>query len=207
MPQVYPVPWAPQPEERLLCEAPRALLAHWYPVPGSSYRPASYGQLLRTPFALYVRLVCEEPAPYAVQRLPNSPVCTDSCLEFFLEPEPGTGRFLNFELNARGTMLLGLNAGGVFRCLDPALQAGCFPQAVTDPARGRWEVRFCVPDTLLQTVFPACIPAQAARMRGNFYKCGDAAPQPHYGSWNPVTRRPIDFHCPECFGDLLFVNQ
>lgn len=81
---------------------PKAWLKNWYPVPEGEYCPATYGQLLRTPLALYVRLVCEEQSPLARQRLPNSPVCTDSCMEFFLNPVPRNNTFINFELNSRG---------------------------------------------------------------------------------------------------------
>ena len=202
MRKVYRIPFARQPEESRLCAAPKAWIKNWYPVPEGEYRPAAYGQLLRTPLALYVRLVCEEESPLAWQRLPNSPVCTDSCMEFFLNPVPRNNTFINFELNSRGTMLMGLNENGDCNCLDPALQAGCFPAASVDEKQGIWEVRFCIPDSLLHRFFPGFDPDQTLQMRGNFYKCGDAAKVPHYGSWNPVLRRPIDFHCPECFGEL-----
>lgn len=200
---VYQIPFAKQPEEHLLCAAPRAWLENWYPVEGKEYCPRTFGQILRTPFALYVRLVCEEKSPQAVQWAPNSPVCTDSCLEFFLNPVPEENRFINFELNSRGTMLMGLNEDGDFRCLDPALQAGCFPQSLVDEEHGVWEVRFCIPDSLLCRIFPGYDPNRTQRMSGNFYKCGDHTAIPHYGSWNPVSRRPIDFHCPECFGEFV----
>lgn len=170
-------------------------------MPEGDYRPYTWGQLLRTPFALYVRLGCKESGPRAVQRMPNSPVCSDSCLEFFLNPVPDESRFLNFEFNARGAMLLGLNENGSFRCLDPSLQTGCFPHAVVK--EDEWGVWFCVPDTLIQRFFPKWKPEGAAPLRGNFYKCGDATQVPHYGSWSFVSRRPIDFHSPECFGEFL----
>ena len=114
MRKVYRIPFARQPEESRLCAAPKAWIKNWYPVPEGEYRPAAYGQLLRTPLALYVRLVCEEESPLAWQRLPNSPVCTDSCMEFFLNPVPRNNTFINFELNSRGTMLMGLNENGDF---------------------------------------------------------------------------------------------
>lgn len=203
MREVYRIPYVGQPEEGLLRAAPRAWLGHWYPVPQGTYQPQTYGQLLRTPYGLYVRMVCQESSPMAEQRMPNCPVCTDSCMEFFLNPDSENDTFLNFEVNARGAMLMGLNVCGAFRCLDPALQTGCFPAAYVDEEKGEWEIRLCIPDSLLRRFFPAYDPGETRRMRGNFYKCGDAAPIPHYGSWNYVSRDPIDFHCPECFGDLL----
>ena len=141
----------------------------------------------------------------ALQRMPNCPVCTDSCMEFFLNPEPERDTFLNLEMNSRGTLLMGLNVAGKFGCLDPSLQAGCFPRAYVDEEKGEWEIRFCIPDRLLKQLFPTYNPERDRRMTGNFYKCGDATGMPHYGSWNPVSRDPIDFHCPECFGELILI--
>lgn len=184
--------------------APQARIDCWYPVSGNDYRPAAYGQVCRAPSALHVRMVCAERAPRATWRAPNDRVCTDSCLEFFLSPWPQGDPLINFEMNAHGTLLLGINEGGAFRCLDPALQTGCHPTARIDEERGEWEVTLCVPDALLREVFPGCEPAGLSSLRGNFYKCGDETDAPHYGSWNPVTRVPIDFHCPECFGEIFF---
>ncbi len=41
-------------------------------------------------------------------------------------------------------------------------------------------------------------------MRGNFYKCGDETPQPHYISWNPIDMPTPNFHVPQFFGTLEF---
>ena len=41
------------------------------------------------------------------------------------------------------------------------------------------------------------------RLRGNFYKCGDATVQPHYLAWNPVTSAVPAFHRPEDFGEIV----
>ena len=38
---------------------------------------------------------------------------------------------------------------------------------------------------------------------GNFYKCGDLTPHPHYLAWSPVTEGKT-FHRPEDFGELVF---
>lgn len=41
------------------------------------------------------------------------------------------------------------------------------------------------------------------RLRGNFYKCGDATVQPHYLAWNPVTSETPAFHRPWEFGEIV----
>ena len=39
----------------------------------------------------------------AVNYTPNSPVSEDSCVEFFVSPEPGSKNYWNFEFNCIGT--------------------------------------------------------------------------------------------------------
>ena len=39
----------------------------------------------------------------------------------------------------------------------------------------------------------------------NFYKCGDALPQPHFLSWQRVVADNPDFHLPEYFGQMQFL--
>ena len=48
--------------------------------------------------------------------------------------------------------------------------------------------------------FPEFELRRGLRLRGNFYKCGDATVQPHYLAWNPVTSAVPAFHRPEDFG-------
>jgi len=39
--------------------------------------------------------------------------------------------------------------------------------------------------------------------RANFYKCADESSHPHWGSWADIGER-LDFHQPECFGEIIF---
>ena len=41
--------------------------------------------------------------------------------------------------------------------------------------------------------------------RGNFYKCGDGLPVPHFVSWAPIDTPNPDFHRPEFFDTICFV--
>src|SRR3546814_9695772 len=40
------------------------------------------------------------------------------------------------------------------------------------------------------------------RCTGNFYKCGDDLPEPHYVAWNPIDNPTPNFHLPQYFGEL-----
>lgn len=56
-----------------------------------------------------VFLISYEKEIMAARENMNDPVCRDSCMEFFLKPNPeNDSRYLNFELNPRGTLFLGI---------------------------------------------------------------------------------------------------
>ncbi|MDT3424944.1 hypothetical protein J2Z22_000457 [Paenibacillus forsythiae] len=38
---------------------------------------------------------------------------------------------------------------------------------------------------------------------GNFYKCGDETPIPHYGCWSMVNSASPDYHLSRCFWELV----
>ena len=43
-----------------------------------------------------------------------------------------------------------------------------------------------------------------ARMKANFYKCGDKLQTPHFLSWNRIDLPSPNFHRPDFFGTLEF---
>ncbi len=147
----------------------------------------------------------------------GAPVWKDSCVEFFVEPHPGAG-YCNFEFNCGGSWLVkhitdpARVAPDRFRAFrDLALPdvsgvrvATTLPPR-TDPAvRGplEWRLAFSIPFDVLVRAAGARVPRPGDRWRGNFYKCGDETPAPHWIAWSPVDE--LNFHLPRCFGDLVF---
>lgn len=166
--------------------------------------------LKRTGTSLNLRFLVREENPRVTCRRMNEPVYTDSCVEFFVQPlgKPGTP-YLNFELNAAGTLLLGKGAERNHRQLltprdvaDIAIRPG----TCTDPhGVSWWEMHLDVPFSWLEVQVPGFRAETGSCLRMNLYKCGDATPVPHYGSWNPMTAPNPDFHRPEDFGELELV--
>ena len=68
---------------------------------------------------------------------------------------------------------------------------------------GGWEVGYRVPAEFVRRFFPEFELRRGLRLRGNFYKCGDATVQPHYLAWNPVTSETPAFHRPWEFGEIV----
>lgn len=136
---------------------------------------------------------------------PLSMVCQDSCMEFFCSPQPGDGRYFNFEVNPNGCLYLGFGHDRHRSVrLAPKDAADLF--AIT--ARrcdGGWEIFYRIPASFFQVFFPDFAFRPGMEMRANFYKCGDLTPIPHYFSWNLVTSPTPDFHRPADFGLLRLV--
>lgn len=182
-------------------------------------RPESSGQPPETRFqvlhdgvALYVQFQVKDAYVRSVQTAYQGPVCTDSCVEFFVQPVRGKGYF-NFEVNAGGTLHCSYIEdptrvpGGFVKWTPVAVEWGkqveirsSLPRVVDPERAADWTVRYRIPFTLFE-----CYAGRITERvwRGNFYKCGDATSHPHWISWSPVS--VLNFHLPDCFGRLTLV--
>ena len=131
-------------------------------------------------------------------------VHTDSCMEFFLAPDPlNSPRYLNWEFNPAGAMYLSIGSGRHDRAALPEKNYRELFAVQTAAHTGGWSLEFRIPLSFLRRFFPALAFEPRYAMRGNFYKCGDKTRRPHYGSWSPIDLPEPDFHCPNFFGTLL----
>ncbi len=166
--------------------------------------------LRRSRTSLKFRFLVREKQPRITCHQMNDPVYKDSCVELFIQPlgKPGTP-YLNFEINAAGTLLLGKGVTRADReLLTPQEAAGITirPGACTDPfGDAWWEMLLEIPFSWLEAQVPGFRAEAGACLRMNLYKCGDDTAVPHYGSWNPMTAQKPDFHRPEDFGELELV--
>lgn len=163
---------------------------------------------------LHLRFRVWEATPRIACLHHNEPVYEDSCVEFFLQPCPGSDpRYVNFEMNAAGVLLLKLGGGRNDRQFLAPAEFSRFAIEVSGPLRRRnlllsseepcWETSFSIPFDWLGSLFPDFRAAPGWEMRGNFYKCGDRTPSPHYGCWSPMTSAQPDFHRSCDFGLLV----
>jgi hypothetical protein len=179
----------------------------------SDHRPETTFRVLHDGTNLYVRFDVKDRYVRSVQTAYQAPVCTDSCVEFFVRPKAGKG-YLNFEVNAGGTLLVSYvedptrTPEGLKRCtllpetwgrqvvIRSSLPAVVEPE-IAEPLA--WHVKYQVPFALLEA-FVGEAGRGGAVWRANFYKCGDKTSHPHWLSWSPVPA--LNFHLPESFGEL-----
>jgi hypothetical protein len=175
------------------------------------YRPRAEARLGRDDQALYVRLHVVEKDPLITWHTHQDPVYRDSCLEFFVQPNPAySKRYLNFEFNAAGIVLSAYGEGRHDRVpltsadlaslvIDPQIISG--DRLSDEPST--WQITCRMPRALLERYCGPIDWLPGHTMAGNFYKCGDQTAEPHYGCWNLVSKP--DFHRSEDFGRLVFV--
>lgn len=175
--------------------------------PDFPYLPDVHFRIAHTEDSIVLVYRVREQYVKAEYRNSNDPVYNDSCVEFFLSFDGST--YYNMEFNCLGTGLIGYgDANKALRRFLPLqkvleVRAAGRLQAGSDAGAGiGWELLLDIPFT----VFDAHQPDSMAGRRcwGNFFKCGDGLPVPHFVSWNRIDHESPNFHLPQYFGELVF---
>jgi hypothetical protein len=185
----------------------------------SDHRPQTSVRLLHDDRNLYLQFEVNDRYVRSVQTRYQACVCTDSCIEFFVQPRPDRGYF-NFELNCGGAMMLMYIedptwVGGAMRRIsgvwpDHAQQIKIHHSLPTVIEREiidavTWRLALAVPLEIFSHYVGAVTASAENPWRGNFYKCADGSSHPHWASWAPMNGC-LNFHQPQYFGDLVFGN-
>ena len=174
------------------------------------YSPGVKVRMAHTGDALLLHWTVSEQYVRAMADADNGPVWEDSCVEFFIRPDQCSPYYYNVECNCAGTLLIGRGTGNQDRvhAAQSIMEGVCRFTTVdgklfdTREAPAEWHVGLYIP---VSSLFADEIDSLDGRvMTGNFYKCGDALPQPHFLSWNPISLPAPMFHCPDHFGLLRF---
>ena len=159
--------------------------------------PATTFQVLRGNKGFFVKMHTNESPLRAEVDIENGKICTDSCMEFFLKPDPFSHNYINFEVNPKGRMHIGFGPDRRER-----LHIDC-PRDIfrveSDAKDGDWTLKYEIPDSFLRVYFEH----QSPVMRGNFYKCGDLTASEHYAAWAPICTEKPDFHLADFFDKLI----
>lgn len=138
----------------------------------------------------------------------NDLVYKDSCVEFFISFNGGD-QYYNLEFNCTGACLLGYGSGRSGRSLLPQdliktiqYRSDIVASNTAGAAKVHWELTLMIPLIVFSYTEPG--PLHGLLCKGNFFKCGDEADEPHFLSWNNITADSPDFHLPVYFGDIHF---
>jgi hypothetical protein len=181
-------------------------IASW---PEFSYQPDVHFSAAHDNQHLLLKYYVKEQHLQAFSRRANEPVYKDSCVECFISWD-NTG-YYNFEFNCLGACLAAFGPKrGHQKSLDASTIAkiqrlsaihSVFTGNPDEPIQ--WSMTIKIPLTVFTAHDLQNLSGKTAK--ANFYKCGDALPQPHYLSWQKINTPSPDFHRPDFFGDIRFV--
>lgn len=138
----------------------------------------------------------------------NGNIFEDSCVELFLDLD-NSGSYYNLEFNCLGWAKVAYgNAREPRELVEPSIvelissHATINSNVVNGVKTFFWEIVLVIPIAVF--CYTANNSFTSINAKGNFYKCGDSLPQPHYLVWNTIESAEPDFHRPEFFGELYF---
>lgn len=190
-------------------------IAHFRPE-SSDHRPAARAKLLYSMEGLYGLFRVQDRYIRCVHRRFQDPVYKDSCVEFFVQPLADKGYF-NFEFNCGGTLLTSYiedpartkSGFKTFRRLTKqegrqVLIYHSLPRVIEPEweEETTWYLEFYIPLTLLEKYTGPVDISPGVVWRANFFKCADQTSHPHWAAWSAVD--DLNFHLPQCFGDIEF---
>jgi len=176
--------------------------------PGFSNKPEASFALAWTKDSILLKYFIREKEIRIRHLTSNAPVYEDSCVEFFIafDEDPA---YYNLEFNAIGTCLFAYGENRESRQLIGAdmisrIRSLTTIHCLNDKGETlvNWELTLILPLEIF--VHHRISTLRNRKVRGNFYKCGDGLPHPHYLSWNPVFAPAPDFHLPAYFGSIHF---
>ena len=155
-------------------------------------------KILRGPEGISVLMHTDEKNLVCTKTKENDRVCMDSCMEFFLKPDPLDGRYINFEFNPKGVMNSSIGTGRNDRIFNEHNREIFKIESI--PNDGDWTLKFYIPDSFIMENYERI----ASICKGNFYKCGEGTDHSHFIVWSEVEVPEPDYHIPDFFGTLEF---
>jgi len=173
-----------------------------FPWDDNGCRPDTRARMGWNSDGLHVLMYANEPEIRAVETRTGGNVFLDSCMELFLMPKEGSNLYFNCEVSPLPTVHLGIGTGRHGRTVYSELPEG-MNVISSEHKGGWWAVSYTLPASFLKEVFGAVL-ASGQTMRGNFYKCADRTPTPHYGMFKGYFDVPApDYHHPERFCEFV----
>lgn len=182
-----------------------------YPWEENEYKPLTEVKLVYSYTRFYINFKVYEKKVETKYNNMNDPVYKDSAVEFFFNPNPEhDNRYLNFEINSSGALLLGIGSSREDRVIineeifdEFNIKTTVYECIEADCDKEYWKVTFEIPFNFIENYYGRVDFKCGKIVKGNFYKCGDQTKFPHFGCWSRIETPYPDFHRPEFFGELI----
>lgn len=179
------------------------------PWPSYTYKPQVNFSIAHTGDAILLKYFVKENSVRICCQTNNGPVHEDNCVEFFISFDDET-EYYNLEFNSIGICFAAFGKSRGDRQLLPQESIARIRRMAQIESSTEEEVRQVIWQLTLVIPMDVFLYHNISQLREknckvNFYKCGDALPQPHFLSWKRVAAESPDFHLPEFFGEMQFV--
>lgn len=163
---------------------------------------------------LYVSFYCHDKNISAEVVERHGPVSRDDSVEVFLSPNPSKIRnYYGFEINVIGTMLNFLRADwyqGPFHWEPEGVRYRTsfhgLPVKHESPKDDHWILELAIPFKNFEKDAPNTPPRDGDSWRLNLNRAGGKT-NAQFSTWSPVSTEKPNFHVPEAFGAVRFVNR
>ena len=177
--------------------------------PSYPYAPDARFSIAYTDDAILLKYFVKENSVRVCCQTNNGPVHQDSCVEFFISFDEDAG-YYNLEFNCIGVCFAAFGRSRTDRQLLPQesiarIRRMTQMESFTEDEVKQidWQLTLIIPMNVF--IHHDISHVRERKCKVNFYKCGDALPQPHFLSWQRVVADNPDFHLPEYFGQMQFL--
>lgn len=177
------------------------------PWPEFTYQTLVTFSIAYTKDCILLKYYISENAIRIAHFMDNSPVYEDSCVEFFIAFN-GEKEYYNLEFNSSGACLAGFGKNNTNRRMISKELLHKIRRLTVIQRPGNdylinWELTLMLPFELFD--YHQINNLRDSHCKGNFYKCGDKLPEPHFLAWSDITSVSPDFHLSGFFGTLHFI--
>ena len=179
------------------------------PWPVFSYLPDAKFSIAYTNGAILLKYYVEENSIRICTHTTNGPVHEDNCVEFFISFD-GEKEYYNLEFNCIGVCSAAFGKSRNEREWLPVESIAKIRRMsqIRASVEGNdqqvtWQLTLLIPIDIF--IYHKISILKNRSCKANFYKCGDALPNPHFLSWKFIVADSPDFHLPQFFGEMRFV--
>jgi len=177
----------------------------------NNYKPKVEVKLFYTDKFIYLKFVVHEKRIRVEHTKFGEDVYKDSCVEFFFNPFPDSqNEYINIEINSVGIALIGAGVNATRKRLTQK-EADGFEIIPSVPKNiigfhnvDGWELHYRINIEFFENYFQKNF--KGGNTKANFYKCGNETEFEHYGAWNSIDNPTPNFHLPQYFGKLIFLD-
>jgi len=180
------------------------------------FRPLTHVKMCYDQDYVYVIFQVQDQYVRALATEINGEVWEDAAVEFFFAPDTAKPMiYFNLEINCIGTPLMFyiqkpmtdyimLPEADIRKIKIASSLQGPIEEEIADPIT--WTIEYKIPLAMIDFYANVTMPAPGVTWKANFFKIATNNSNEHFVTWSPVISENPNFHQPQYFGCLKFVE-